>query len=278
MTVQRPGAVLGFYRAPILLVSVLSALVLAIPFAVLVASSVTTEVFAEFPPHGFTLKWYASVLTDPTWLTPFWLSIVVSCVATAVAVLFGTAGALAVARLGRNPARLVRTLFIIPMALPPVAYAVGLYGLQLQMMFLRSSLLLLVLGEALLAVPYVFIVVSAGVGRIDPALRSAAATMGAGWPLIVRRVELPLLVPGIVAGALFGFNLVFDEVTLAVFLMPPGQSTLPLKMLNSTADSFTPQLTAASTMVSLLALVVLAGFSRFSGQGRARRARKGSIA
>ncbi len=120
-----------------------------------------------------------------------------------------------------------------------------------------------------------FVIVSGGVARIDPALRPAAWTLGARWPLVLWKIELPALLPYILSGALFAFIVVFDEVVLAVFLLPPGVQTLPLKMLSAASEAFSPELTAASTLVSVLAIVVLAIVPLVIGRGtrRAGRAR-----
>jgi ABC-type spermidine/putrescine transport system permease subunit II len=109
--------------------------------------------------------------------------------------------------------------------------------------------------------------------RIDPSLRRAATTMGAAWPMILRRVELPIVLPTILSGSIFAFSVVFDEVVLSVFLTPPGTQTFPLKMLSSAREAFSPNLTAASTMVSLAALVLLAAITLIGN----RRARMGSV-
>lgn len=264
---------LGFYRIPIYLVSFVAGLTLFVPFLVLVATSWTSGSLLLFPPQGFSLIWYEKVLADPRWTDPLWFSLGVSAVSTVLAVVFGTAGALAVTRLSQNSARIVRTLFIVPIALPPVAYAIGLYGINLNLGFLRGTLTTLIIGEALLALPYVFVLVSAATGRLDPNLRSAASTLGAPWTLILRKVELPLLVPNIISGTILAFIMVFDEVVLSVFLLPPGVQTLPLKMLSASTEAFSPALTAASTMVSLLALIIMGGLA-WLGQARSRRTRK----
>lgn len=274
---KRTSDVLGIYRYPLVAISVIVGLVMFVPFLILVATSWTEGAFLMFPPTGFSFQWYASVLNDPRWMEPFWLSVFLTSVSTAVAVLFGTAGALAVSRLQAARARIVRTIFIIPIALPPIAYAVGLYGINLELGILRRTLVTFVVGEALLAMPYVFVLVSAAMSRMDPALRSAAATMGADWRLIIRKVELPAVLPVVVAGAIFAYNVVFDEVVLSVFLLPPGTRTLPLQMLSASQESFTPQLSAASTMISLVALVILAAFAKFSQTGF-KRPKKGVTA
>jgi ABC-type spermidine/putrescine transport system permease subunit II len=262
----------GIYRFPIVIVAVAIGLLLFVPFAVLVATSVTSGQLILFPPDGFSLKWYASVLADERWTDPFWLSIGISIASTALAVVFGTAGALAVPRIESvSAARIVRTLFVLPIALPPVAYAVGLHRVNLTFDGLNKSLFVLILGEAIIAMPYVFVLVSSSMNRVDPSLRRAASTMGAAWPMILRRVELPIVLPTIISGAIFAFSVVFDEVVLSVFLTPAGTQTFPLKMLSSAREAFSPNLTAASTMVSLAALVLLAVVT-LVGNRRARAA------
>ncbi|TAJ48086.1 MAG: ABC transporter permease [Herbiconiux sp.] len=264
------AGVIGGFRYPVVVLSVAIGLLLFVPFAVLVATSVTSGQLILFPPQGFSLKWYVSVLGDRAWTDPFWLSMGVSLAATAIAVLLGTSGALAVHRIVRpGVGRLVRTLFILPIALPPVAYAVGLHRINILFEGLNKSLVVLVLGEAIIAMPYVFVLVSSAMNRVDPALRLAASTMGASWPMILRRVELPIVLPTVITGAIFAFSVVFDEVVLSVFLTPPGTQTFPLAMLSAAREAFSPNLTAASTMVSLAALALL-GIVTVVGNRRAR--------
>lgn len=266
------GRSLGWYRIPVIVVAVLSSLLLIVPFLILVSTSWTAGSFILFPPEGFSLQWYADVLTDRRWMGSFVLSLWTATLSTLIAAVLGTAGALGLTRVhNRTAQRWIRTLFIVPIALPPIAYAVGLYGVNMDLGFLRGTLVTLILGHALIAMPYVFVLVSGGIARIDPALRPAASTLGARWPLILRTIELPAILPYVLSGTLFAFVVVFDEVVLAVFLMPPGMQTLPLRMLNASQEAFSPQLTAASTLVSLLAIVVLA-IIPLSGARRGARA------
>lgn len=250
---------LGWYRLPIIIVAIAASLLLVVPFLILVATSVTSGSFIIFPPDGFSLRWYVDVLTDRRWMGSFTLSLWTASISTIIATVLGVLGAVGITRVrNRTAQRWIRTLFIVPIALPPIAYAVGLYGVNMDLGFLRGTLVTLIVGHALIAMPYVFVLVSGGLSRIDPALRPAASTLGARWPLILWKVELPALLPYVLSGLLFAFIIIFDEVVLAVFLMPPGMQTLPLRMLNASQEAFSPQLTAASTMVSLLAMAVLA--------------------
>jgi putative spermidine/putrescine transport system permease protein len=267
------GRSLGTYRLPIIVVALAASLLLVVPFLVLVSTSWTAGSFILFPPEGFSLQWYAEVLADRRWMGSFWLSVWESAVATVLAVVFGVAGAVGLTRVrSRTAQRWIRTLFIVPIALPPIAYAVGLYGVNMDLGFLRGTLVTMIVGHAVIALPYVFVIVSGGLARVDPALRPAAWTLGARWPLILWKIEFPALLPYILSGALFAFIVVFDEVVLAVFLLPPGVQTLPLRMLSSASEAFSPELTAASTLVSLLAIVVLA-IVPFLTARRTRRAR-----
>lgn len=269
------GRSLGWYRVPLIVVAVLASLLLIVPFLILVSTSWTAGSFILFPPEGFSLRWYAEVLTDRRWMGSFVLSLWTAALSTVIAAVLGTAGALGLTRVrSRTAQRWIRTLFIVPIALPPIAYAVGLYGVNMDLGFLRGTLVTLIVGHALIALPYVFVLVSGGIARIDPALRPAASTLGARWPLILRTIELPAILPYVLSGTLFAFIVIFDEVVLAVFLMPPGLQTLPLRMLNASQEAFSPQLTAASTLVSLLAILVLAIIPLSGAVRRAREARR----
>jgi len=263
---------LGWYRGLVILIAALASLLLIVPFLILVSTSWTEGSFILFPPTGFSLQWYAEVLSDRRWMGSFGLSLWTATISTVIAATLGTAGAIGLTRVrSRTAQRWIRTLFIVPIALPPIAYAVGLYGVNVDLGFLRGTLVTLIVGHALIAMPYVFVLVSGGIARIDPALRPAASTLGAKWPLILWKIELPALLPYLLSGALFAFIIVFDEVVLAVFLLPPGMQTLPLRMLNASQEAFSPELTAASTLVSLLAILVL-GLIPLSTALRKRRA------
>lgn len=262
---------LGLYRWPIILVAIAASLLFIVPFLILVATSWTSGSFIMFPPDGFSLQWYVEVLTDRRWMESFTLSLWTATISTGIATVLGVLGAIGLTRVrSRTAQRWIRTLFIVPIALPPIAYGVGLYGINMDLGFLRGTLVTLIIGHALIAMPYVFVIVSGGLARVDPALRPAASTLGARWPLVLWKIELPALLPYILSGLLFAFIIVFDEVVLAVFLVPAGMQTLPLRMLNASQEAFSPELTAASTLVSILAILVLA-IIPISNALRARR-------
>ncbi|MDR1798593.1 MAG: ABC transporter permease [Bifidobacteriaceae bacterium] len=240
----------------------------AVPALVLVATSWTEQRFALFPPKGFTLEWFGEVLTSKKWLQPFGRSATVAAIGTALAVILGVAAAIGVSRLrSSRAARAWRTVMILPLAVPPIALGVGLYNMGRWLNLSDGRMALLILGQMISALPFVFVLVAGAITRLDPNLHKAAQTLGANSWLIIRKVELPLLGPTILAAAVFAFVVIFDEVVLAVFLLPPGVETLPVTMLRASQETMTPALTAASTVVSLLAVLLLGG-SQMVGRGK----------
>jgi ABC-type spermidine/putrescine transport system, permease component II len=135
--------------------------------------------------------------------------------------------------------------------------ALGLY-LTFRGLTGGTDLRVLALGQGTLAMPLVFVTVSAGLAAVDPNLSRAAASLGFRWPSIVWHVELPLVRRSVLAGGILAFAVCFDEAVLAYFLSPPGQQTLPTKIWTSASESASPTIAAASALVICLAITLLA--------------------
>jgi putative spermidine/putrescine transport system permease protein len=104
----------------------------------------------------------------------------------------------------------------------------------------------------------VYVIVLAGLATIDRRVTDAAATLGAKWPMVVWRIELPLIRTNIIVAALFAFTICFDEAVVALIMSPPDSMTLPVAMYRAARESISPEMAAASTIVMGLAVVVLA--------------------
>ncbi|MDO8188474.1 ABC transporter permease [Conexibacter sp. JD483] len=263
---------LGFGRAPFLIMGGLLAVFLLLPLLVIVPTSWTSGMLIEFPPRGFSLQWYDRMLADPTWIDPLKVSLKIASIAALLATFFGTAAALGMRRLvGDRSSALIRSLFILPMAIPYVSYALGAYNLFLDLPAgLSETIVPLVLAQSLITFPLVYIVVSGALSGVDPRLASAASTLGARWPTVVWRIELPLVRPAIFAGALFAFATCFDEAVLAIFLSPIDQVTLAQQLYRSANEAIAPTLSAVSTSITLLAILVL-GVATLIGRRAATR-------
>jgi putative spermidine/putrescine transport system permease protein len=267
-------ASLGLGRFPLLVLGVLVAVFLVVPLLIIIPTSWTSGAFLEFPPKGFSTQWYEQVFQDPKWIDPIKVSLRVSLFASLLATVMGTCAALGLRRVTRGRGvRFARSLFILPLALPYVSYALGMYTMFNHLpSSLASSVLPLILAQATITFPLVYVVVSGALANVDPNLSRAASTMGARWPTIAFRVELPLIRASVIGGWVFAFATCFDEATLAIFLSPVTDTTLAQQLYRSASESIEPTLSAVSTVVTLAALLVLGLGSLFINRfGAARR-------
>jgi len=250
---------LGVGRVPLVVAGIVLSAFMLIPIAIVVPTSWTAGQLLEFPPKGFSLQWYEDAFSDSTWTDPFMVSLKVSFQASILATLLGAATALGMRRLvaGRS-VRVMRSLFILPLALPYVSYALGMYQMFLSLPGeLSDTTLPLVLSQATVTFPLVYVVVAGALATVDPALSRAAATLGARWPTIIWRIELPLIRVAIIGAWVIAFAICFDEATLAIFLSPVTQVTLAQQLFREASESIAPTLSAVSTMITLLAIIVL---------------------
>lgn len=237
-------------------VGVLVALFLLVPLAAVLPLAFTTTPFLVFPPQGFSWQWFGALLNDPGWTASMLNSAKVAGAGAVMATVAGTSAALAVRRISGGKA-VVRTTLLAPMVMPQLVLALGLY-LTYRGIAGGTSLTVLALGQATIAMPLVFVTVSAGLAAVDPGLSRAAASLGYRWPSIVWRVELPLVSRSVMSGVILAFAVCFDEAVLAFFLAPPSTQTLPVKIWTSASESASPTIAAASAIVICVAVTLLA--------------------
>jgi putative spermidine/putrescine transport system permease protein len=246
---------IGAWRYLIVAVTVLLALFLLLPLVVIIPASFTSGEFLETFPKTLSLRWYREIFTDPAWRAAFGLSAKLSVVDAVLATVLGTAAALAVGRVDRAR-RWLRTAFLAPLILPEIVYALGIYNLIYELDLTPSSWFI-VPGQTCLAFPLVFIAVSSGIARIDPAILRAARSLGANWVTIVWQIELPLLSRHIAAAATFALAFCFDNIVMALFLATPGSSTLPVQIYTTAQSEVSPAIASAGVVVMVVALVIL---------------------
>ncbi len=238
----------------------LAALVLVFliaPIIVIVLASFNSTPFLQFPPQGWSLRWYTRFFDQPRWYEAAVLSLQVAIVVTIAATALGTLAAIGLVR-GRTRARAALELFFVsPMVVPVIVMAVGLYFL-LAPLRLTGTATALCLGHTVAATPVVLVIVAAALRLSDGSLELAARSLGATWWRTLRYVTVPSVAPAIAAAAAFAFLVSFDEVVLAVFLGGPDATTLPKRMWESMRFEIDPTLTAISTMLTALAIALLA--------------------
>lgn len=227
---------------------VLVAFILAAPMFIVVPLSFTDEKAFKFPPDHWSTRWYENLIHDPEWHRSLITSLEIAFVVTMLAVLLGTAAALALVR-GRAPGKTVLSAVVFaPMMVPVMMIAVGVYAVFLEW-HLAGTFRGFVLAHTALAVPFVVVTVSASLRTFDRRLEAAAASLGARPIKTFTRITLPLILPGILGGALFAFVTSFDELVVAIFLVGPDLQTLPVQMFTSVFEESDPTVAAASSVI-----------------------------
>lgn len=251
---------LGRWRAALVAAGVAIAAFLLLPVAIIVPQSFTSRGFLAFPPQLFSTRWYGTISSDPAWTSAFSSSFRLTAIGATVATLTGTLAALALRRrAGDSP--WLTTAFLVPLVIPQVVYAVGLYVMY-QHLDLVGRSWAVAMGQAVLGFPIVFVTVSAGLSAIDPALGRAAASLGDRWWRIAARVDVPLVRRSIIAGALFALALCFDEFVVALFTTSPENQTLPVQIYTAAQSAVSPAIAAASTVVMAAAVLAFGIGSR----------------
>ncbi len=250
--------------------AVLTALVLVFlvaPIAIIVPLSFSSGSFFYYPLPGFSLRWYQDFFASSFWVPSVWNSLIVGATATLLATSLGTLAALGMWRARFAGQALLLAVLISPMVVPVIIVAVGVY-FAFAPLGLTDGYAGLILAHTTLAAPFVVVTVLATLAGFDRTLLRAAAGLGATPLTTFRRVTLPLILPGVVSGAIFAFAASFDEVVVALLIAGPGQRTLPRQMFAGINDNISLTITAAATMLIAISLVLMAfvGWLRRRGE------------
>ncbi|TKG71694.1 ABC transporter permease [Prauserella endophytica] len=238
--------------------AVLLAVTIVLPIlAVIPVSFTPTSSFAISSPESWSPRWYRELLTNPVWLDSLVSSLRIALLAALVATVAGTMAALGLRRVRRTHRVVARALVTLPLLIPLVVLAVGLYAMLIRTQLVGTTAGF-VLAHALLGLPLAFITVSASLDALDDNLEQASRGLGAGPVTTMRLIVLPLVAPGVIAGALFAFVVSFNEVVIAGFLGSPYLRTLPIEMYSSMTRSTDPTVAAAATFVAALTVITAA--------------------
>lgn len=232
-------------------------LFLLLPVLVIIPLSFNSEPYFTYPMPGLSLRWYREFLTSDMWLLALKNSLIVGVCATLGATTLGTLAALGLSRPGLPYKTTIMGLLISPMIVPLVITAVGMYFLYAPL-GLSNSLLGLVVAHTVLGTPFVVITVTATLAGFDRSVSRAAASLGAGPAYAFVRVTMPLVLPGIVSGALFAFATSFDEVVVVLFLAGVEQRTIPRQMWSGLREQLSPTILAVATLLVVSSAALLA--------------------
>jgi putative spermidine/putrescine transport system permease protein len=245
----------------------IAVLILIAPAFIVVVVSFTSAYSLRFPPPGYSLRWYAALVD--AWQVQFAAmnSLQVALWTTGVSVVLGVSAALGIAGSRSLSARLLEALFMSPLMLPGIAF-----GFSALMFFSRLELplsfLTLVLGHTVICVPFVLRVTMASLSQLDPALLECSASLGASRVYGFRRVTLPLIAPGIIAGGFLAFMSSFDNVIVSLFLRSAGTDMLPIRMWQDVESQLDVRMAAVSSLLIAVTLILFVVFERLSGFSR----------
>jgi putative spermidine/putrescine transport system permease protein len=247
---------------------------LVVPLLVVVPVSFSSGMYLQFPPPGFSLRWYDDYFGDPQWIDATVLSVEIALCVVVLAVAIGALAALAIVRLPFPGIGLVRMVLMTPLIVPSVVVAIAVYSVYVSF-HLIGSFLGIVLAHTILALPFTIVLMVAGFQRVDRRLEEASYTMGAGIAWTFRHVTLPILRPSIFAAAIFAFIASWDEIIMVIFIGGGAGTTLPLRMFNYLRTEINPTIAAVSTLLLVFAIVAFATAEGIRLRGDARRAAKG---
>lgn len=209
---------------------------------------------------GFTLKWYEKLFNNDQMLTAARNSLLIGLIASAVSTVLGTMAGYAMYRFRL---RLLPAMVVAPIAIPEILTGVSLL-LFFVMLNVTLGMLSIVLAHIAFCVGFVAIVVRARLAGLDESLIEAARDLGATPLQAFRLVTLPLITPGVIAGALMAFTLSIDDFVITFFTAGPDSRTLPLVIYTMVKITVTPEVNAVSTLLMMLTLLLIVVASRLA--------------
>ena len=248
------GETIAYYALRVFVALVL--LFLISPILAVMPLSFNSESFFTYPMPGYSLKWYEDFFFNPRWTGSVKMSFFVAFATTILATTLGTLAALGLSRSNFPRKSTMMAILISPMIVPVIISAVGMFKFYAQL-DLAGTRIGIILAHTALATPFVVITVTATLASFDKTLMRAGASCGAPPHTVFFKVVMPLILPGMISGALFAFVTSFDEVVVVLFLASPEDRTLPLQMFSGIREMISPTITAAATVLVLISTALL---------------------
>jgi len=273
------GAVLWFYTfrfiCGLIFLFLITPIIIVVPLSFNVQPYFSfTEGMLTFRPSAFSLRWYWDILAngmvDPDavigwwsdmWNNAQWIrsvrnSFFIGIMATLLATSIGTLAAIGLSRSEMPYKRAIMALLISPMIVPLVIIASGMFFFFSDV-GIAKTYTGIIIAHAVLGTPYVIITVTATLVGFDDSLTRASASMGAGPSRTFFKVQMPLILPGVISGALFAFITSFDEVVVVLQLADVKQRTIPRQMFSGIREQISPTILAVATILVIISICLL---------------------
>lgn len=243
-------------RLALWVVTILVLTYLIAPLLVIIPLSFSSSAFLNYPIPSFSLRWYEDFFSSPEWRLAIWNSLVVGSITALLATSLGTLAALGLNRADFPFKRIITGFFISPLVVPVIILAVGTYFFFAPLR-LTGTYTGIILAHTTMAIPFVVITVGATLTGLDENLVRAAFSLGAHPVRVFFKVILPLVLPGVVSGAVIAFATSLDEVVMILFLAGPEQNTIPRQMFNGIKYYLSPTITAVATVLIMASILIL---------------------
>ncbi|MBV00738.1 MAG: polyamine ABC transporter permease [Rhodospirillaceae bacterium] len=215
-----------------------------------------TEGMISFEPEAYSIRWYADIAKNPQWAFSAANSIIVATCSTFLATLLGTLAALGLSQSHMPYKSAVMGVLISPMIVPLIISAAGMFFFYSNI-GLAQTLPGLILAHAVLGTPFVVITVTATLTGFDHSLTRASQSLGADSRKTFFKIQMPLILPGVISGALFAFITSFDEVVIVFFLAGFEQRTIPRQMWAGIREQISPTILAVATILVVVSILLL---------------------
>jgi putative spermidine/putrescine transport system permease protein len=227
---------------------------LVAPVLIALPVSLTPKRFLSMPKGEYSLRHFEKLFSSPEWMTSFAQSAIIGVATAALATLLGTLCAIGLWRLSSRAGEVLRAVLLLPLVVPPIIAAMAFYRLMVPL-GLIDTYAGVILAHTVLAAPLVLITVSASLAGFDVRLEQASRNLGASGLTTMRRVILPAIRPGVVAGAVFAFIASWDEIVVTLFLTKFDVYTLPRRIWNGIRENTDPTVAAAAVVLIVITLL-----------------------
>ncbi|MGJ4946188.1 ABC transporter permease [Bradyrhizobium sp. HKCCYLS1011] len=234
------------------------------PIAIVFVFALNPTPFIQFPPVGVSLRWFEKFFSARDFMHALVFSLEVAALTTVAATVLGASAALAIARGNIPGSRIIVATMLSPLMLPAILTGLALFQAYV-LLDVGRPVWGLVAGHTLVTIPYVVRTTLAVLQNFDVRLEEAAQNLGASPARTFFEVTLPLVKPGVLAGAIFAFIVSFDQFPVSLFLVSPGNETLPITLFNYLKFDLDGTIGAASVISILLAVLVVIALDRTMG-------------
>jgi len=223
--------------------------------------------------NGFTLKWYQNLFQNTNLIHAFFNTLIVAIVSTIISTVVGTISAVGLHKYNFPLKGFINKLIYIPIVIPEMVLGISLLSMY-TLMKLELGLITIIIAHIAFSIPYVIVSVRSTLQSLTPSYEEAAKDLGASNFEILKKITLPLIMPGVISGATLAFTLSLDDVVVSYFTAGPGSNTLPLTIYSMIKTGITPDVNALSTLMLLIITIFLTSSTIVQSRKIAKGARR----